>query len=100
MNSDKENLLLHLADHTGTMDLALEGANPNDKMIYLGHLAMCARLFRSLHLGETSEVLQIARVEDSAFRLGTPSDERGMIAKESWAAVRALLDSYLGRSDT
>ncbi len=99
MNPDKENLLLHLSDHTGTIDLALEGASSNDKMIYLGHLAMCARLFRFLYLDEPMEALEISRLEDSAFRLGTPSDERGMIAKESWAIIRSLLLPYLGQAD-
>ena len=97
MTPEKEELLLTLADHTDTMHLALEGASQNDRLIYLGHLAMCARIFKSISLDEPSnDVLKFVSLENSSFTLGTPNDERGAISKESWAIVERNLKEFLG----
>lgn len=99
MTAEKEELLLTLADHADTMHLALEGSSENDTRFNLGHLAMCARIFKSVFLTEpSSEVLKFVALENTSFRLGTPSDERGVIAKESWAIVEPSLKDFVGTS--
>lgn len=98
MNPAKETLLLHLADYTETIHLALEGSNvhADHRMIYLGHLAMCARIFKSVYLGEAADiVMQFVRIEHLAFRFGTPNTERGAITKEAWSIFEPILLSYL-----
>ncbi len=101
MNTAKDELLLQLADYTGTIHLALEGKNvrPDHSMIYLGHLAMCARIFKSVYLGEpVNEVLRFVRIEQSAFKFGTPSTERGALTKEAWGIFEPFVLSYLANA--
>lgn len=102
MNCNLDTILLGLADHTEVIHQALEGKNLTfeDRMIYLGHLAMCARIFKAVYLGESSrQVLAFIRIEQSAFKLGTPSDERGIIARQSWTILKPLLEQYLAIPD-
>jgi hypothetical protein len=97
MNELKHNLLLHLADHTQVMDLAFEGNDLDfdERLRYLGHLAMCARFFKSIYLDEATESLETYfSVEHSSFRFN-PIDERGAIAKESWNELSKILQHYM-----
>ena len=98
MKSDKELLLIGLSDHTQVMHLALESPNLpfEERLIYLGHLGMCARLFRSICLNDPLDSMEpIIRIEQSSFRYGTPSDQRGNLAKQSWALFESSLLRYL-----
>jgi len=66
MDELKHNLLLNLADYTAVIDVALEGEglDLDDRLWYLGPLAMCSRVFKSVYLDEPLESLeQILRIE-------------------------------------
>ena len=98
MDLSRHNLLLNLADYTDTLHLALEGKdlNVDERLTYLGHLAMCARIFKSVYLDEPVELLeQILRIESASFRFGTPNNERGAIASEAWGVFSNILESYV-----
>jgi hypothetical protein len=103
MRSEKESVLISLSDHTEVIHQALEGKNLSfeERMIYLGHLGMCARLFKAVCLGESRELIDpLIRIEQSSFRLGTPSDQRGLIARESWSLLEPVLIRYLNYQTT
>lgn len=81
---------MSIADHNEVMHRALEGKNLpfDERIIYLGHLGMRARLFKAICLDETPELIDpLIRIEQSSFRLGTPSDQRGVLARESWSLL-------------
>jgi hypothetical protein len=103
MRPEKESVLISLSDHTEVMHQALEGKNLpfEERMIYLGHLGMCARLFKGVCLDESRELIDpLIRIEQSSFRLGTPSDQRGLIARESWSLLEPILLRYLNNQTT
>jgi len=98
MDELKHNLLLDLADYSATIDLALKGKDldVDDRLWYLGHLAMCARIFKSVYLDEPVESLeQIHRIESASFRIGARNDERGAIARDAWELFSSTLQSYV-----
>jgi hypothetical protein len=98
MRQEKESLLICLADHTEVMHQAHEGKNLpfEERMIYLGHLGMCARLFKAICLDEPRAIIDPSiRIEQSSFRLGTSTDQRGLIARESWYLFEPVLLRFL-----
>ncbi len=103
MRRDKESILVSISDHAEVMNHALEGKNLpfEERMIYLGHLGMCARLLKAVCLDETRELIDpLIRIEQLSFRLGTPRDQRGMIARESWSLLEPVLLRYLNNQVT
>jgi len=94
----KHDLLLNLADYTNLLHLALEGDDvpTNDRMIYLGHLAMCARIFKTIYLEEAVNELDIyLSIENGAYLIGTPNNERGVLTKEAWNTFSPMLKKYI-----
>lgn len=80
------------------MYLALKGSDMSfdDHLRYLGHLAMCARLFKIILLEESTDLLETCvSIENSSFGFATPRDERGRIAKESWDLLLPVLEQYI-----
>jgi hypothetical protein len=80
------------------MHLALEGngLSFDDRLRYLGHLAMCARLFKAVMLDEPVEFMEeCISIENRSFGYATPRDERGVIAKESWSVLSPVLEQYI-----
>lgn len=98
MDELKHNLLIDLADYTATIDLALEGKDLDfdERLWYLGHLAMCGRVFKSVYLDEHVESLErILKIEDASFTIGARNNERGAIAKEAWELFSNTLQLYV-----
>jgi len=98
MDELKHNLLLNLADYTAIIDLALEGKDldMDDRLWYLGHLAMCGRVFKSVYLDEPIEPLeQILYIENASFTIGARNDERGAISRDAWRVFSPMLESYI-----
>ncbi len=98
MDKIKHSLLLNLADYSETIHLALEGVNLDldERMFYLGHLAMCARIFKAVYLNQTSETLEsMISIETSSFKLGTPRNARGDLSREAWELFSMSLFSYI-----
>lgn len=98
MNATQHQVLLRIADHADVMHLALEGGNMSfdDRLRYLGHLAMCARLFKIILLEESTDLLETCvSIENSSFGFATPRDERGSIAKESCGLLLPVLEQYI-----
>lgn len=95
----KDKLLLDLAEHTQILHLALEGEQLKDfdeRLLYTGHLAMCARLFKIVYLNQPIEELEtVFRIESSSYGYATPNDERGSIVKESWGYLRNAVAKYI-----
>lgn len=101
MNALQKQVLLSIADHANVMHLALEGKDLSfdDRLRYLGHLAMCARLFKTVILQESNELMETCvSIENSAFRYATPNDERGRISRESWVILLPVLQQYMAMS--
>lgn len=101
MRPEKETLLICLSNHTEVMHQALESKNLHSgvRMIFLGHLAMCARIFKSICLDESREFVdRIIHIEDSSFGLGTPNNQHGLLARESWSLLQPALLAYLDDS--
>ncbi len=94
-----ENLLLNLADHAQILHLALEGPNFRNfdqRLIYLGHLAMCARFFKIVYLRHPRDELEmIFEIEKKSYAFGMPNDERSAIVKESWENLQDALNKYI-----
>ncbi|MGF1690703.1 hypothetical protein [Photobacterium kagoshimensis] len=93
----KEYILCNLADLTEVLHLALEGndVDASHREIYLGHLAMCARLFKIIQLNQgNQEFNRILNLEARVYRLATPNDDRGKIVKEAWEQVFPILHMY------
>ena len=102
MDALKHNLLLNLADYTDVVHLALEGKDLDfdDRIWYLGHLAMCGRIFKSVYLDEPVENLeQFLRIENASFTIGARHDERGAIARDAWRQFAPMLTSYIALSN-
>src|SRR5947208_2024542 len=98
MDELKHSLLLSLADYTATIHLALErnDLDFDDRLWYLGHLAMCGRVFKSAYLDEPVESLeQILRIESASFTMGARNDERGAIARDAWELFSSTLQFYI-----
>lgn len=97
MDQFKENILMDLADYCQIIDLALEGENLDfdERLFYLGNLAMCARLFKSIYLNEQSDLGPLIKLESNSYKLGTPRNERGDIAKEAWELFANYLNVYI-----
>ena len=100
MNGDpKKWVLLNLADQVEVLHLALEGknlTNPDERMIYLGHLAQCARLFKVIYLDQpASEIKVIFDIESMSYGIATPNNERGLIVKEAWDVFSPILLSFI-----
>jgi hypothetical protein len=97
MDHLKQNILMNLADYTQTIEFALEGDNLDfdERLFYLGHLAMCARLFKSIYLNEHHDLGTMIKLESNSYKLGTPRNERGDIAKEAWALFADYLNVYI-----
>src|SRR5437016_2716752 len=98
MDPLRHDLLISLADYTAAIHLALEGKDlsTDERLTYLGHLAMCARVFKSVYLEESVDSLeQILKIEDASFKFGTPNNERGTIAKEAWGLFSNTLQMYV-----
>jgi len=93
----KENLLLNLADYTDMMHEAFEGKDltQDERLIYLGHLAMCARMFKAVCLDEPDLLIRFVGIENSSYKFGTPNNQRGAIAREAWRIVEQLLRTYI-----
>lgn len=103
MSPEKESILISLSDHAEVMHQALEGGDLpfEERMIYLGHLGMCSRLFKGICLDDPRGLIDpFIRIEQSSFRLGTPSDQRGLIARESWFLLEPVLLHYLDNQTT
>lgn len=97
MDQFKENILMDLADYSQIIDLALKGENLDfdERLFYLGHLAMCARIFKSIYLNEHTNLGALIKLETYSYKLGTPRNERSDIAKEAWALFANYLNVYI-----
>lgn len=97
MDHLKQNILMNLADYTQTIEFALEGDNLDfdERLFYHGHLAMCTRLFKSIYLNEHHDLGTLIKLESNSYKLGTPRNERGDIAKEAWALFADYLNVYI-----
>ena len=98
MDDLKENILMDLADYAQIMDLALEGQDLDfdERLFYLGHLAMCARLFKSIYLNEQHDSLRsLIKLESYSYMFGTPRNEKGDLAKEAWTLFSNYLQVYI-----
>ena len=101
MNEERESLLIHLADYADILHRALEGKDGNfdERLIYLGHLAMCARIFKSIYLDEPlSELETFLKIETGSYKFGTPKNEKGSIAKEAWDIFSKFLSGYIAKT--
>jgi hypothetical protein len=94
-----ENLLLNLAEHSQILHLALEDQGLksfDERLTYLGHLAMCARIFKTVYLQHSKlELEKIWQVEKNSYRFGLPNDERGDIVRESWNNLNKSIELFL-----
>lgn len=98
MNGYKHTLLINLADYTELIHLALEGndVSADDRLIYLGHLAMCARIFKVVYLSQQiNELETIIKIENGAYLIGTPNNERGTLVKDGWNMFSSFLSAYI-----
>ncbi len=98
MDELKRNLLANLADYTNAIHIVFEGRDHNfdERLVYLGHLAMCARIFKSVYLGESAESLEVyLKIENGSFKFGTPRNELGARAREAWGIFSAIYQSYI-----
>ncbi len=97
MDHLKQNILMNLADYIQTIHFALEGENLDfdERLFYLGHLAMCARLFKSIYLNEHPDLGTLIKLESYSYKQGTPRNERGDKAKEAWALFANYLNLYI-----
>lgn len=88
---------MNLADYTKTIDFALEGENLDydERLFYLGHLAMCARIFKSIYLNEHTNLGTLIKLETYSYKLWTPRNERGDITKEAWSLFSDYLTIYI-----
>lgn len=101
MRDYKHTLLINLADYTELLHLALEGKgiSADDRQIYLGHLAMCARIFKVVYLSQQiSELETIIKIEDGAYLFGTPNNERGELVKDGWNVFLPFLNAYISNA--
>lgn len=82
MSVEENEIFTLLAAHADAIDTALESKENNFDMrvLYLGHLAMCARIFKIIYQCEDVRDLErIYRIEQSSFRLATPPTLEGSI---------------------
>jgi len=101
MNEAQQSFLIDLAEYADVLHLALEGKDRNfdERLIYLGHLAMCARIFKSVCLGEPlSELETFLKIEAGAYKIGTPKNEKGSITKEAWDSFSQILSNYISKA--
>ena len=71
MDKAKEWALMSLSDFCGLLDQALEGQDLDfeDRIFYTGHLATCARIFRTIILSESSdELLKLIDLESTSYK--------------------------------
>ncbi len=87
-NRVKHSALMYLADLADVLDLALEGphlTNLDERMIYLGHLAQCARMFKVIYLDQpVSDFEVLFNIESTTYGPFTPNNAVGTITKEAW----------------
>ncbi|WP_043888185.1 hypothetical protein [Methylophaga thiooxydans] len=94
MDESKDWALINLSDFAGLLDQALEGEGLDfdDRIFYTGHLATCARMFRSIILSEpSSELLKLIDLESTSYKLASRPNERGAIVKEGWLSIQPIL---------
>lgn len=93
-------LCVELAQYTAHVNQILEDKELqdfDDRLYYLGHLAMCARLFMIIHLGKPAdELLEIYKVESNSYgAAGLRCGKRGEDAKQAWLRFAKVLKEYI-----
>lgn len=96
-------LYLELAHYTEQVHHALEDRDLksfDDRMYYLGHLAMCARLFMMIHLGKPMDDLQeLYKLESMSYGAASRPGERGAVVKQAWLHFSETLSQYIESND-
>jgi hypothetical protein len=84
----KDQLFLELAQFTEKVHDVLEDRDLkdfDDRLYYLGHLAMCARFFMIIHLGKPmNELLAIYKLESMSYGAASRPGEKGTLLKQAW----------------
>lgn len=92
-------LCLELAKYTKLVDEVLEDRTLTDfdnRLYFIGHLAMCARLFEIIHLDlPTERLVAIYRIETSSYGAACPSTDAGAKLKTAWSNFATFLRRYI-----
>ena len=97
MDEAKNWALINLSDFIGLLDQAIGGDDLDfdDRIFYTGHMASCARIFRSIYLNEPSmDLLSLIDLESKAYRLASRPNKRGALVKEGWFTIQPILQQY------
>jgi hypothetical protein len=98
MSVEENEMFTLLAAHADAIDNALQSKEKNfdTRMLYLGHLAMCARIFKIIYRCEdVGDLEKIHRIEQASFRLATPPTSAGSSIKATWCPLSVAVLKYI-----
>lgn len=93
----KEDLLLEIAHYTQVLHDAMEQEKEFDnRPHHLGHLAMAARMFKILHLGQpVSDLEQIYRIKSKAFTFVKLPSPSAAATRDAWQRLAPSLQQLI-----
>ena len=93
----KEELLLGIAHYTQVLHDAMEQEKEfENRPHHLGHLAMAARMFKILHLGQpVGDLEQIYRIESKAFSFGQLPGPVAAATNSAWQKLGPSLRTFI-----
>ncbi len=93
----RDELTIVLAEYTQVIHDALEHETDHEnRPHYLGHLAMCARMFKILHLDQPiRELEQIHRIESQSHIMVRLPGEVAAATRDAWQAFAPKLRVFI-----